>query len=183
MIDREHINQLHEQTAFAAIQKLQHREIENLYFFLGQALFMVQILEDAISHTIALKRDVKDPGSVSKAKANALLEKYRKFTLGESIKLIRKENIFPDVLRDALQAFLLERNWLIHRCVPENIDNIERDFSARENLFLRINLVGATAGKLQRDVEVDLEDFSASKGIDIAKMFGDALAGLVADKR
>jgi uncharacterized protein YutE (UPF0331/DUF86 family) len=85
------------------------REI-TLYTILGESLCAVQILEDALSHSIVLKKTEPD----QKNEADNLLKKQRKYTLGLAINAIKKESLFPKALGFELSNLLTERNWLIH---------------------------------------------------------------------
>ena len=76
-----------------------------LYCLIGEALCMVQHLEDALSHSITLKKDVKTPYSMPLKKANELLEGYRFYTLGQAIKLAKKEILYPEPLKQNLDFF------------------------------------------------------------------------------
>ncbi|CEG55698.1 hypothetical protein [Legionella fallonii] len=88
-----------------------------LYCLMGEALCMVQHLKDAISHSITLTRDVKKLRSIPFEMANKHLDKYHSYTLGQAINLAKKEGIYPESLQQTLDNFLLERNWLVHKCM------------------------------------------------------------------
>lgn len=90
----------------------------NLYYLIGEAVCMVQILEDALSTSITLKKEVKKHGTIPLEAANKQREKYRSYTLGNTINLIRNENLFSESLQESLKNFVLERNWLIHKFMP-----------------------------------------------------------------
>ena len=89
----------------------------NLYCLIGETVCMVQILEDALSALITLKWEVKIPGTIPLEEANNLREEHRSSTLGQAVKLIIKEKILPAQLQKALQNFVSERNWLIHKSI------------------------------------------------------------------
>lgn len=63
-----------------------------------------------------------------------------------------------------------ERNWFIHKCVTENLDDTDKIIEA-DNLFNRIKTIGRKAQALQRAIEVDLADFSVSQGLDMSKVY------------
>ncbi|MFO3149669.1 hypothetical protein SCR18_11870 [Legionella pneumophila serogroup 1] len=86
-----------------------------LYCLIGKAVWMIQHLEDALSHSITLKKHVKKPYSFSLEQGNKILDEYRSYTLGKAIKIVAQENIFPESLQQVLADFLPKRNWLIHK--------------------------------------------------------------------
>lgn len=175
MIDRQNIDHTYKKWANASKENLPHQEIINLTYLIGEAIIKIQILEDAISHSLSIKKDAPEPDSITRAEAKKIVERYRrKYTLGDAIKLAGKENIYSKALLKDLQNFSLERNWLVHRCMAENMDDIESGFSGRNNLFYRIKRIGIWANQLQRAVEIDLENFCFSKGMNIKKMYTEA---------
>ncbi|MAU14140.1 hypothetical protein [Flagellimonas sp.] len=140
------------------------REI-TLYTILGESLCAVQILEDALSHSIVLKKTEPD----QKNEADNLLKKQRKYTLGLAINAIKKESLFPKALGFELSNLLTERNWLIHKSITENKDDLKSD-SYFEKLIERIKAITSKAHKLQISIELDLIEYSEKKGIDMTKV-------------
>jgi uncharacterized protein YutE (UPF0331/DUF86 family) len=88
----------------------------SLYSFLGESLCAVQILEDALSHSIVLKKTEPD----QKEEADNLLIKQRSYTLGRAISIVKKESLVPKPLEIELSKLLTERNWLIHNIITDN---------------------------------------------------------------
>ena len=140
------------------------REI-TLYTLLGESLCAVQILEDALSHSIVLKKTEPD----QKKEADDLLKKQRKYTLGMAINIIKKESLFSKPLELELSKLLTERNWLIHKSTTENKDDLKSD-SYFEKLYERIKATTIKAHKLQVSIELDLIEYSEKKGIDMTKV-------------
>lgn len=138
-----------------------------LYCLVGEALCMVQHLEDALSHSITLKRDVKKPYSMPLIKANELLEGYRFYTLGRAISLAKKEGIYTESLLQNLEIFLSERNWLVHKCMPQNREDVYFETS-KNRLFHKIKSITEQAQILLQFIEADLIDFSSSNGLDMS---------------
>ncbi|MEC7262447.1 MAG: hypothetical protein VXW38_01830 [Bacteroidota bacterium] len=136
-----------------------------LYTFLGESLCAVQILEDALSHSIVLKKTEPD----QKNEADDLLKKQRKYTLGMAINAIKKESLFPKPLEIELSNLLTERNWLIHKSITENKDDLKSD-SYFNKLFNRIKALTLKAHKLQISIELDLIEYSEKKGIDMTNV-------------
>lgn len=136
-----------------------------LYTVLGESLCVVQILEDALSHSIVLKKTEPD----QKKEADDLLKKQRSYTLGMAINAIKKESLFPKSLEIELSKLLTERNWLIHKSITENKDDLKSDSRFNE-LFNRIKALTLKAHKLQILIELDLIEYSEKKGIDMTKV-------------
>jgi len=146
---------------------LASRDVASLYYILGEALCMIQLLEDALSHSITLKKDVRVPYSMPKAAAAVFLQKNRSLTFGQALKMAKKYKLCSDILLDRLAVFLAERNWLVHKCLIENIDNMHEALK-REQVFYKIKTIFNTANILQRAVEEDLMHFSELRGLDMS---------------
>ena len=136
----------------------------NFYCLIGEAVCMVQILEDALSTSITLKKEVKKPGAIPLEVANKLREKYRSYTLGSAIKLTRKENILPKPLQEALENFVWERNWLIHKSIQNEKEALS------ESNKRRIKSICEMARVLLASVEADLMRYSSSVGVDMSEV-------------
>ena len=89
---------------------------KTLYCCLGESLYAVQILEDALSHAIVLKKT--EP--YHKNEADTLLKEQRSYTFGKAISIAKEESLLPKPLEIELSEFLKERNWLIHKSIAEN---------------------------------------------------------------
>lgn len=82
------------------------QELLTLFCLLGETVFMIQLLEDALSHSITLKKDVKKPRFVPKARANEILKVYRTLPLGKAIKAAKSgKNLFGSVAKCARGFF------------------------------------------------------------------------------
>lgn len=143
-----------------------HVEVATLFQLLGKSVWYLQHLEDALSTSIALKRDIKTRGSISEERANHILASHRKRTLGGSIEVARKAEIFTKIIQERLDEFLLERNWLIHRLIHENGSDMNVN-GRREKLLQRIEDFVDEAQSLQRAIGEDLLQFVASQGVSL----------------
>lgn len=140
------------------------REID-LYCSIGEALLKTQIAEQALSHSITLKMNPAE----TKEKADEFLKQNQTYTLGQAIKIAVKEKLYNLKLQDELNAFLHERNWLIHKVICGN----EEDFNAgniKEELFHKIKSISNKAESIQHAIEYDLIDFCSSKGKNMSKI-------------
>ncbi|RAJ17172.1 hypothetical protein [Olleya aquimaris] len=145
-------------------EKASDREIL-LYTCLGEALCAVQILEDALSHAIVLKKTEPNQKDI----ANTILKKQQKYTLGKAIFLAKKESLLPEPLIKEMIKIRDERNWLIHESVIEN----KEDYKSN-NFFKRLSekskFIVLKANKLQVTIELDLIRYSEKKGIDTSNI-------------
>lgn len=123
---------------------------------------MAQIMEEALSHSVALKMG---PNSTRK-EADERLNGYLSDPLGTVIKLARKESLLPEPLQKVLETFRSERNWLVHKCVQ--IKEFERFESNKTELFQRIAAISKKAQILQRSLEEDMVEYCTSKGKDMS---------------
>lgn len=149
--------------------QLTSQDVADLYWLIGEAVFMIQHLEGALSVSITLKKDVKHPGSMPKEEANNRLKKHQSLPLGRAVELAKENNLYSDALHNDLENFRGERNWLIHKFVNHDLDEIHAA-STRNGLFHRIKTISNKANTFQRVIEADLIEFSESKGIDMTRV-------------
>ena len=141
--------------------------IVSLYYFIGDAIFMIQDLEGALGTSITLKLDVKYPGRISKQEADDFKKKNYGLTFGDAIEKAKKNSLYSDALYNDLKALKGERNWLIHKLLHDNLDDLN-EASTRERLFNRIRAISNKAKILTRIVVEDSIEFSESKGVDVS---------------
>lgn len=134
-----------------------------LYCFAGEALSAVQHLEDALSHSIVLKKEKKR----TRAEADQLLEKHRSYTLGKAIKIAQKSKLYPEPLQQELMEFLHERNWFVHKSIAQSRDEWDQNMS-KDKLFRRIKALAYQAHRLQVFIEEDLMSFCETNGRDMS---------------
>lgn len=144
-------------------------EKENtLYCCLGESLYAVQILEDALSHSIVLKKT--EP--YQKNEADTLLKVQRSYTFGKAIRIAKEESLLPKTLEIELSEFLKERNWLIHKSITEN-KNEYRTESFYNNLFEQTKAITSKANELRISIELDLIEYCEKKRIDMTNVKND----------
>lgn len=137
----------------------------NLYTCLGESLCEVQILEDALSHLIVLKKTEPDQKEV----ADDLLKKQQFYTFGRAIKIAKDESLLSNSLETELSSLLKERNWLVHESITIDKNNYKTDSFFNE-LFKRTKSITLKAQKLQVSIELELIEYSEKKGIDMSKV-------------
>lgn len=140
-------------------KKASQKEI-TLYASLGESLCAVQILEDALSHAIVVKKI--EPNQ--KKQADDLLEKQRFYTFGKAITIAKKESLLPKDIENELSKLLKERNWLVHQSITEKKDEYKSD-SFFNKLFKRTEEITLKAQRLQNSIEQDLIGYAEKKGI------------------
>jgi len=137
----------------------------DLYCYAGEALWKIQIVEQALSHSITLKMNPDE----TKERADEFLKQHQSYTLGKAIKIALKEKLYDSSLQDELNAFLEQRNWLIHKAMAESHHGLNWE-NKKEELFHKIKSVSNKAESIQREIQYDLLDFCSSKGKDMPKL-------------
>ena len=137
----------------------------SLYCFVGESVCAIQHVEDALSHSIVLKKLKRR----IKSEADQLLEKHRSYTLGKAIKLAEQERLYSESLQQELREILSERNWLIHKSIAQGRGEWDLNIS-REQLFCRVKAITTHAQKLLHMIEEDLLDFSEANGVDMTRV-------------
>jgi uncharacterized protein YutE (UPF0331/DUF86 family) len=107
---------------------------------------------------------MKKPGTISLEEANKLREKYRSYTLGRAIKITKEAKILPKPLQEALENFVSERNWLIHKSIQN-----ENEALSESNKH-KIKSTCEKARALLESVEDDLMQYSSFVGVDMSRV-------------
>lgn len=137
----------------------------NLYCFLGEALLKTQMAEQALSHSITLKMNPTE----TKERADEFLKQNQSYTFGHAIKIAIKEKLYDSPLQDALNDFLHQRNWLVHKVICGNEQDLSEG-NVKEELFQKIKSVSNNAENIQRMIEYDLIDFCSSQGKNMSEI-------------
>ena len=136
-----------------------------LYTSLGEALIKTQVVEQALSHSITLKMNPDE----TKERADEFLRLQLRYTLGQAIKIANEKKLYHLSLEEELNAFLKQRNWLVHKVICGS----EEDFNAgiiRKELLDKIHSISDKAEVIHRRIEHDLIDFCSSRGKDISNI-------------
>ncbi len=136
-----------------------------LYCIAGEALCAIQHVEDALSHSIVIKKTRPE----LKKEADNLLDKHRSYTLGKAIKIARQECLYTETLMQELDDFLAKRNWLIHKSIAQNRREWDLNVS-RDKLMASIKAITIQAHNLQRLIEEDLMQFAEDNGVDMSRV-------------
>lgn len=136
-----------------------------LYCFLGEGLLKIQMLEQALSHSITIKMNPDETKEI----ADEFLKKQQRYTLGQAIRIALEKKLFNTAIQDELNSFLEQRNWLVHSVLIGN----EEDFNAgntKEALFQKIKSISDNAENIKRIIEYDMIDFCTSNGKDMSNI-------------
>jgi hypothetical protein len=137
----------------------------SLYCFVGEAIWKIQIVEQALSCSITLKLNP----AATKEQADKVLTQHQSYTLGKAINIASKEKLYDSSLQDELYTFLDQRNWLVHKAMAESQHdkNWEKE---KEGLFQKIKSISDKAESIQRKIEYDMLDFCSSQGKNMPKL-------------
>lgn len=136
-----------------------------LYCFVGEALWKIQIVEQALSHSITLKMNPAE----TKDRADEFLEEQQSYTLGKAIKIAKAKKLYSSTLEGELNLFLDQRNWLVHKAMPESQHGLNWE-NKKEDLFNKIKSISNNAESIQSKIQYDMIDFCSSKGKDMSKI-------------
>jgi hypothetical protein len=141
-------------------KSLNHQEkFTILYSLLGKAVWSIQHLEDALNPAIA----IKNPKAINRVAGDKIRNSNRERPLGRAIGRAEQEKIFDEVFQKKLKSFLTERNWLIHRCMHESVDDVGMILDDNQ-LFQRIKNIELLATSLKEAIEIDMINFCSSNG-------------------
>jgi hypothetical protein len=140
-------------------------ELNAVYQAVGQGVWRLQYLEDALSKYLTLRIDLKVPGRIAPDAARLALQKRTKGTLGASLKAAREGGLLDAALESRLATFTDERNWLVHRSVDTSAESIYQEYGLV--VFLeRVLAFRDEAISLQKLFTEFIAEFAASHGID-----------------
>lgn len=141
----------------------------SLYTYAGEALWKIQVVEQALSCWITLKLNPK----ADMDQADVFLKELQGYTLGKAIKKARENKLVNESLENKLYPFLGERNWLIHKSLSEihhEFDYCNKRKEIISNLCKRIKSISDTAETIQREIEYDMINFCESQNRDMSKI-------------
>lgn len=143
-----------------------HLELNEMFRLTGQAIWYLQQVEIGLSVSITLKGEIQKRGSVPKDKGDAILSSHFANTLGTSIRIAKKKNIYTQSFFDRLSHFKEERDWLVHRSVRLNGEDLFIN-EGRYKLFRRIESFTNEAVELNKAILGDLVEFVTKQGVSI----------------
>ena len=137
------------------------------YEAIGQSIWYLQFLEDALNKYLTIRIDLQTPGKVPEGTALEALRKRSKGPLGSSLKAGRDAGVLSAALETRLTAFLEERNWLVHRSLDTDGHSLYSD-EGRQTLVERIVRFIDEAKSLQKAFGSEIDTYVRSHGIDTA---------------
>jgi hypothetical protein len=145
-------------------------EFGEFYRRIGAALCHLQYLEDVLVTSLTAKiiYELRCAGqTVTPDDAQTLLaDKRRDLTLGPLIDSCISKKIVQPEHQKRIKALKLERDWLVHRYIVENGDDVFAT-AARNVGFSRITAIQEEAMALKKIAVADLEGWFAKHGIDV----------------
>ena len=165
-------------------RQIHPEELESLYHSIGKCIWHIQYVEDALHTLLTLKIEIKLPGAVSEQKANELLKKHRRATLGTALRTAKENSALPKDIFARLTNLKEERDWLVHRSQHQDGDTLYTD-AGRQSVFERLEALQAEAVSLQPALAEQIRIFVESHGVssknaaEIAKQEIAALKGHV----
>ena len=129
-------------------RQISEDELAKLYHDIGACIWQIQYLEDVLHTFLTMKVELKEPGRVLQKEAMALLAKHRRATLGTSIRTAEVNNALRQELIDQLRSLKDERDWLVHRSMHQDGENLYTD-SGRGTVFARLTMLQNESTRLR----------------------------------
>lgn len=148
-------------------------DLEKFYNLIGKAVWHIQYVEDALCVFIMIVGEIKTPGAWNDEDIAVLVKKNRSFTFGKLLSVAKKKITLSDDLRERLQSFKEERNWLIHRVNHESGNSLYV-LEERTLIFSRIEHIYEEARELQAKILNELTKYLDDQGIDSEKIMDEA---------
>ena len=139
-------------------------ELPVFFSLIGQGIWYLQHVENALNTFLTVKGDIKEIRSVSEDEGEKILSKHRRNTLGTSMRIAKEKDVLSKELVSALNTFKEERDWLVHRSMNENGDDLYLN-KDRQALFERLDDFAEQARILQKMIAKELEDYVVGKGV------------------
>ncbi|HMU78581.1 MAG TPA: hypothetical protein PK325_04470 [Cyclobacteriaceae bacterium] len=136
-----------------------------LYCLVGEAIWKIQAVEQALSCSITLKMNP----AATKEQADKVLKQHQSYTLGMAVNIASREKLYESSLQDELYTFLNLRNWLVHKAMAESHHDKNWE-NEKEELFGKIKSISDKAESIQHKIEYDMISFCSSKGKDMSKI-------------
>ncbi|MGD0199960.1 MAG: hypothetical protein ABSD27_04330 [Bryobacteraceae bacterium] len=136
-----------------------------LYVLTGKGIWLLQHVEDALSTCITVKTGIKARGAMPEAQAEAVLAKHRSHTLGTSLRIAREGQVLSPSLQDRLEKFKEDRDWLVHRSLQEDGDDLYYIDERRHVILNRLAAFSEEAVILQRLIVAELKEFAVAQGV------------------
>lgn len=148
---------------------MNYAELDEFYRGVGRCIWHLQYLEDVLHTLLALKIDIRTPGRVCQKEADQLLTKHRRASLGTALGTAEKHGALPAELMNKLRSLKDERDWLVHRSMHQDGDDLYTD-EGRTAVFKRIETLMEDSVSVKSLVVVEVESFVAKQGVSMAQV-------------
>ena len=148
-------------------RQINENELRDFYGLIGEALWQVQYLEQALVSLLIMKivKERRCAGKeVTKEDGEALIAEKQKLTLGLLIDACVKMKIVQRKEQGRFAAFKHERHWLVHRSLTESGDQLYES-AQRLAMCRRIEAIGNEAASLKKMIFADLVEWGSAHGI------------------
>lgn len=145
-------------------RQMNHAELDELYRGVGRCIWHLQYLEDGLHTLLVLKIDIRTPERVSQQEANELLAKYRRASLGTALGTAEKHGALPADLLSKLRSLKEERDWLVHRSMHQDGDDLYTD-KGRAAVFSRLEALMGDILSIKILVLAGVESFTSAHGV------------------
>jgi hypothetical protein len=146
-------------------------ELGDFYRRIGAALCHLQYFEDVLVTFLTMKiiHEHRCAGrTVTIRDAQTLLaDKRRMLTLGPLVDSCISKKIIRPEHQGRIKAFKGERDWLVHRSMVENGDDLYVS-AARDAVFSRITAIQEEAISLKKVTLTDFEGWAAAHCVDVS---------------
>jgi hypothetical protein len=136
--------------------------IQEIWQKVGFALWQIQELESTLAMYLTLVHKIKP--DIARAEAEEVLEKTRRRTLGQLLNEVKGKEKIPSDLVKKLDAFIKERNWLVHRSREKSRHEVYQP-QRLPVLFHRSDTIAEEAFCLNKAFYKELKTFILAKGI------------------
>jgi hypothetical protein len=144
--------------------RIQPDELSWFFELLGKGTYYVQHLENSLHYLLAIL-EFEGPKSVTAEQAEAVLEKYRRKTLGGLvIEVERHADLGLSV--PELRALNQERRWMIHQILKKEEYRLGSDPGYRASVFHRLERFVNEAQRLNKETGDAVLRVTLSKGTD-----------------
>lgn len=150
-----------------------------LFSLIGECIWRLQYVEDALHMSIVMKSFIVTPGDKSEQESRGELQRMKKMTLGRAVKNAEDKGTLPQALLVRFKPFLDARNWLVHNSVDQHGAELY-SAAGREIAAKRLQVFIAEARALQKLVMHDIATYAQSRGVDVETAFGNAEAQIAA---
>lgn len=145
-------------------RQINEQELPVFFGLIGQGIWYLQHVESALTTCLTVMGDIKEVGTVGRQEAEKILARHQRNTLGTSLRLAEEKGVLTQRLMVALREFKKERDWLVHRSMNENGDDLYLN-SSRQAIFQRLERFSEQARTLQKLIAQELEDYVVGKGV------------------